>query len=142
LLPRYRPASRAACPVPPCDQPILIGVSQALTGDKSDPGTGIEHGYQVWVKEVNDAGGLLGRTVALKEYDNQSLADTAVSQIERLVTVDKVNLLMGPFSSALTIPTSSRRREVQDGLRRRGRGRTRRIRSAVPLHLLRPAGRG
>ena len=97
----------AACPVPPCDQPILIGVSQALTGDKSDPGTGIEHGYQVWVKEVNDAGGLLGRTVALKEYDNQSLADTAVSQIERLVTVDKVNLLMGPFSSALTIPTSA-----------------------------------
>jgi branched-chain amino acid transport system substrate-binding protein len=96
-----------ACTVPPCDQPILIGVSQALTGDKSDPGTGIEHGYQVWVKEMNDAGGLLGRTVALKEYDNQSLADTAVSQIERLVTVDKVNLLMGPFSSALTIPTSA-----------------------------------
>ena len=97
----------AACPVPPCDQPIVIGVSQALTGDKSDPGTAIEHGYQVWVKEVNDAGGLLGRKLALKEYDNQSLADTAVSQIERLVTVDKVDLLVGPFSSALTIPTSA-----------------------------------
>ncbi len=85
----------------------MIGVSQALTGDKSDPGTGIEHGYQVWVKEMNDAGGLLGRQVVLKEYDNQSLADTAVSQIERLVTVDKVDLLFGPFSSALTIPTSA-----------------------------------
>ncbi|MGZ6373081.1 MAG: amino acid ABC transporter substrate-binding protein [Candidatus Limnocylindria bacterium] len=85
----------------------MIGISQALTGDKSDPGTAIEHGYQVWVKEINDAGGLLGRKVVLKEYDNQSLADTAVSQIERLVTVDKVNLLLGPFSSALTIPTSA-----------------------------------
>ncbi len=100
-------SASAACPVPPCDQPIVIGVSQALTGDKSDPGTGIEHGYQVWVKEINDAGGLLGRKVVLKEYDNQSLADTAVSQIERLVTVDKVDLLFGPFSSALTIPTSA-----------------------------------
>jgi branched-chain amino acid transport system substrate-binding protein len=97
----------AACAIPPCDQPIVIGVSQALTGDKSDPGTAIEHGYQVWIKEVNDAGGLLGRKLVLKEYDNQSLADTAVSQIERLVTVDKVDLLFGPFSSALTIPTSA-----------------------------------
>lgn len=97
----------AACGLPPCDKPIVVGVSQALTGDKSDPGTGIEHGYQVWVKEINDAGGLLGRQVSLKEYDNQSLADTAVSQIERLVTVDKVDLLVGPFSSALTIPTSA-----------------------------------
>lgn len=100
-------APTAACAIPPCDQPIVIGVSQALSGDKADPGTGIEHGYQVWVKEMNDAGGLLGRKVELKEYDNQSLADTAVSQIERLVTVDKVDLLVGPFSSALTIPTSA-----------------------------------
>ena len=100
-------APSAACAIPPCDKPIVIGVSQALTGDKSDPGTAIEHGYQVWVKEINDAGGLLGRQVELKEYDNQSLADTAVSQIERLVTVDKVDLLVGPFSSALTIPTSA-----------------------------------
>jgi branched-chain amino acid transport system substrate-binding protein len=100
-------APSAACGLPPCDKPIVIGISQALTGDKSDPGTAIEHGYQVWVKEVNDAGGIMGRQVVLKEYDNQSLADTAVSQMERLVTVDKVDLLFGPFSSALTIPTSA-----------------------------------
>jgi len=87
--------------------PIVIGVSQALTGDKSDPGTAINQGYAVWAKQVNDAGGLLGHQVQLKVYDNQSLADTAVSQYERLVTVDKVNLLVGPFSSALTIPTSA-----------------------------------
>jgi len=100
-------ASQAACALPPSDKPIVIGVSQALTGDKSDPGTAIQHGYQTWVKEINDAGGLLGRKVVLKEYDNQSLADTAVSQMERLATVDKVDLMFGPFSSALTIPTSA-----------------------------------
>jgi branched-chain amino acid transport system substrate-binding protein len=100
-------APTPACALPPCDKPIVIGVSQALSGDKSDPGTAIEHGYQVWIKEINDAGGLLGRQVQLKEYDNQSLADTAVSQIEKLITVDKVDLLVGPFSSSLTIPTSA-----------------------------------
>jgi branched-chain amino acid transport system substrate-binding protein len=108
--PSSAPSAAAAtptCGLPPCDKPIVIGVSQALSGDKSDPGTAIEHGYQVWVKQINDAGGLLGRQVVLKEYDNQSLADTAVSQIERLITVDKVDLLIGPFSSALTIPTSA-----------------------------------
>src|SRR2546423_4974841 len=86
---------------------IVIGVSQALTGDKADPGTAINQGYSVWAKQVNAAGGLLGHKVDLKVYDNQSLADTAVSQYERLVTVDKVHLLFGPFSSALTIPTSA-----------------------------------
>lgn len=97
----------AACPLPAGTGPIVIGVSQALTGDKSDPGTAIQHGYEVWAKEVNDAGGLLGRQVTFKAYDNQSLADTAVSQMERLATVDKVDLMFGPFSSTLTIPTSA-----------------------------------
>lgn len=100
-------APSAACPIPPCDKPIVIGVSQALTGDKADPGTAIEQGYDVWAKEVNDAGGLLGRQVVIKSYDNQSLADTAVSQMERLATVDKVDLMFGPFSSVLTGPTSA-----------------------------------
>src|SRR2546423_8127761 len=97
------PTSQAALP----SGSIVIGVSQALTGDKADPGTAINQGYSVWAKEVNDAGGLLGHKVELKVYDNQSLADTAVSQYQRLVTGDKVHLLVGPFSSALTIPTSA-----------------------------------
>src|SRR2546426_12730051 len=96
------PTSQAALP----SGSIVIGVSQALTGDKADPGTAINQGYAVWAKQVNDAGGLLGHKVELKVYDNQSLADTAVSQYERLVTVDKLNLVFAPFSSALTIPTS------------------------------------
>jgi len=100
-------APTSSCPLAAGSGPIVIGVSQALTGDKADPGTAIEHGYQAWAKEINDAGGLLGRQVTFKEYDNQSLADTAVSQMERLATVDKVDLMFGPFSSALTIPTSA-----------------------------------
>src|SRR5579884_2357111 len=86
------PTAAAAAAGANAGKPIVIGVSQALTGDKSDGGTAIEHGYQVWLKEINDGGGLLGRPVQLKDYDNNSLADTSVSQYERLITADKVDL--------------------------------------------------
>ena len=62
------------------NQPILVGVSEPLTGDKSDIGTASDQGYQVWANVVNSSGGLLGRKVKIVQYDNNSLADTATSQ--------------------------------------------------------------
>jgi branched-chain amino acid transport system substrate-binding protein len=56
---------------------------------------------------VNEAGGLLGRPVELKVVDNGSDADTAVADYEKLITGDKVDLVVGPFSSFLVIPTSA-----------------------------------
>jgi branched-chain amino acid transport system substrate-binding protein len=49
---------------------------------------------------------LLGRQVELTVYDNASNPDTAVADYERLITQDKVDLVVGPFSSRLVIPTS------------------------------------
>src|SRR5438309_3356620 len=89
------------------NQPILVGISEPLSGDKSDIGTNSDQGYQVWAHVVNSSGGLLGRKVQIKQYDNNSLADTAVSQYQRLVTVDKADVLLGPVTSALVIPTEA-----------------------------------
>jgi len=86
--------------------PILIGVSLPLTGDFSEPGKGIQRGYEVWAKVVNDGGGLLGRPVKLKFLDDQSSADRVVSDYEQLVGKDKVNLLFGPFSTRLVVPAA------------------------------------
>src|SRR4051794_1493477 len=58
--------------------PILIGISLPLTGDFSEPGKGIQRGYETWAKMVNDTGGLLGRKVVLKFLDDQSSADRVV----------------------------------------------------------------
>jgi len=55
---------------------------------------------------VNEAGGLLGRPVELTVLDNASDQDTAVADYEKIITVDKVDLVVGPFSSFLVIPTS------------------------------------
>lgn len=86
--------------------PIRIGVSLPLTGEFSEPGTAARQGYEVWVAMVNERGGLLGRPVELIVLDNASDQDDAVADYEKLITVDKVDLVVGPFSSFLVIPTS------------------------------------
>ncbi len=96
----------AATEPPAAEAPIKIGASLPLTGDFSEPGTAARKGYEVWVDVINKAGGLLGRQVELTVYDNASDPDTAVADYERLITQDKVDLVVGPFSSRLVIPTS------------------------------------
>src|SRR5574341_209958 len=86
--------------------PIHIGVSLPLTGRFSEPGNAAKRGYEVWSAVVNESGGLLGRVVKLMILDNASEQETAVKQFESLITVDKVDLVVGPFSSFLVIPTS------------------------------------
>ncbi len=86
--------------------PIKIGISLPLTGDFSEPGKGVQRGYQAWAKIVNDQGGLLGRQVELKVLDDQSNADRVVSDYEQLIGKDKVDLVVGPFSTRLVVPAA------------------------------------
>jgi branched-chain amino acid transport system substrate-binding protein len=100
------PAPTATAVPPTQAPPIKIGASLPLTGDFSEPGTAAKKGYELWAEEINKAGGLLGRQVQFVLYDNASDPDTAVADYERLITQDKVDLVVGPFSSRLVIPTS------------------------------------
>ncbi len=101
------PAAQApAATEAPAQAPIKVGASLPLTGDFSDPGTAAKKGYELWADMVNKSGGLLGRQVQFVIYDNASNPDTAVADYEKLITQDKVDLLVGPFSSKLVIPTS------------------------------------
>ncbi|HEX9840299.1 MAG TPA: amino acid ABC transporter substrate-binding protein, partial [Anaerolineales bacterium] len=103
------PATEAPATEAPAEasgEPIRIGVSLPLTGRFSEPGTAAQQGYEVWAAMVNESGGLLGRPVELTIVDNASDQDTAVADYEKLITVDKVDLVVGPFSSFLVIPTS------------------------------------
>jgi len=86
--------------------PITIGASLPLTGRMSEPGTAAKQGYEVWAAFVNANGGILGRQVELTIIDNASDQDTAVADYEKLITVDEVDFVVGPFSSFLVIPTS------------------------------------
>ncbi|MEU7908012.1 amino acid ABC transporter substrate-binding protein [Actinoplanes sp. NPDC049118] len=88
------------------DDPIVVGISLPLTGDFSEPGKGVQQGYEAWAKIVNDKGGLLGRRIELKILDDQSNADRVVADYEQLIGSDKVDLVVGPFSTRLVVPSA------------------------------------
>lgn len=88
-------------------KPLVIGISLPLTGDFSQPGSEAKRGYEVWAKQINSAGGLLGRQVQLKIVDDASSQDTVVSDYTKLITQDKVDLILGTFSSLLNYPASA-----------------------------------
>jgi branched-chain amino acid transport system substrate-binding protein len=87
--------------------PIKIGASLPLTGDFAVNGQKHADGYQLCVDLINEAGGLLGRQVELIVSDNQSDVETALSQTERFINVDEVDLLFGTYSSRLTFPVTA-----------------------------------
>ena len=89
-------------------QDIVVGASVALTGKYARTGQEQLQGFQMWVDEVNARGGLLGRKVALKYYDDESKPETGAKLYEKLITDDKVDLLIGPYSSSNTTFRPSR----------------------------------
>ncbi|MEU4696037.1 MULTISPECIES: amino acid ABC transporter substrate-binding protein [Nonomuraea] len=99
-------AQEAAAPSATAAGPVKIGISLPLTGDFSEPGKGIQEGYQVWADMVNAKGGLLGRKVELIFRDDASDPNKVSSDYESLISQDKVNLVFGPFSSRLVIPAA------------------------------------
>jgi len=83
-------------------QPIKIGASLSLTGTYAKLGNNQHRGYQLCAKHVNEKGGVLGRKVEFVLYDDRSDPQTGVRLYERLITQDKVDLVMGPYSSAIS----------------------------------------
>jgi len=93
----------ASLPLPAAAQtPIKIGASMSVTGTYAKPGTYQKQGYDVCIDELNAKGGILGRKVELVIYDDQSQPATAVRLYEKLITEDKVDAVMGPYSSAVS----------------------------------------
>ena len=82
--------------------PIVIGASVSETGPLAVDAAYHLRGLQLGVADANKHGGWLGRKIELKYYDDQSNAGTAVRLYTRLITEDKVDLLIGPYSSGIT----------------------------------------
>ena len=93
----------AAAPAPAEAQaPIKIGASLSLTGTYGKIGAYQKEGYEVCADDLNAKGGLLGRKVEFVVYDDQSMPATGVRLYEKLITEDKVDAVMGPYSSPIT----------------------------------------
>jgi branched-chain amino acid transport system substrate-binding protein len=88
----------ASAPVHAAD-PIKIGLSLSLTGATAPAGRQVQAGLDIWHDHVNARGGLLGRPVELVYYDDQANPANAPGIYAKLMGVDKVDLLIGPYST-------------------------------------------
>jgi branched-chain amino acid transport system substrate-binding protein len=85
-------------------EPIKIGFSMALTGPLSPNGKQALLGMKIWEEETNAKGGLLGRPVKLVYYDDQTNASTVPGIYTKLIDVDKVDLVVGPYATNMIAP--------------------------------------
>jgi branched-chain amino acid transport system substrate-binding protein len=98
------PLGDSALAQAPKGEPIKIGFSMSLTGPLSANGKQALLGMQIWEEEINAKGGLLGRPVKLIYYDDQSQAAPAPGIYTKLLDVDKVDLIIGPYA---TVPAAA-----------------------------------
>jgi branched-chain amino acid transport system substrate-binding protein len=85
-------------------EPIKIGFSMALTGPLAANGKQALLGAKIWEEETNKKGGLNGRQVKLVYYDDQSNPSTVPGIYTKLLDVDKVELVVGPYATAMIAP--------------------------------------
>src|SRR5262249_32766397 len=84
--------------------PIKIGFSMALTGPLAPNGKQALLGAKIWEEEINAKGGLLGRNVQVVNYDVQSNPANLPGIYPKLLDVDKVDLVNGPYGTNLIAP--------------------------------------
>lgn len=115
---------------------IKVGMAASLTGQFSGQGTQALAGANAWVQDCNSDGGIYvasaGRKLPLRltQYDDQSVGQMAEALTERLISEDRVDLLLGPYSSVLSMaaaPVAEKHRWVlwnhggaSDGINQQG----------------------
>jgi branched-chain amino acid transport system substrate-binding protein len=84
--------------------PIKVGFSMALTGAVAPNGKQLLAALELWRDDVNQKGGLIGRPVELVYYDDQSNPANVPGIYTKLISVDKVDLLLGPYATNMVAP--------------------------------------
>src|SRR4030042_867417 len=116
----------AAAPAPP----ILIGHVASMTGEQATFGESTDNAIKLAINEQNAKGGVKGRMLAVKTYDDQGKPEEAAIAATRLIVNDKVLVLLGEVASSRSLaiapiadqnkvpqisPTSTNPRVTKDG---------------------------
>ncbi len=80
-----------------------IGLAHVFSGPLSTFGDVSEQGVRLAVKRINEKGGLLGRNLELLKADTQAKADEGLKAVEKLVSEDRVDVVMGIVSSDVAV---------------------------------------
>ena len=79
--------------------PITIGAVEILTGPNNKYGLAIKNGFDLALDEVNKAGGVLGRPLAIAYEDSAGNKDQAINAVRKLIGSNNVPLILGPTLS-------------------------------------------
>src|SRR6201998_2838768 len=85
-------------------QPLKIGFGMSLTGPLAGNGKAALIAMQIWAEDVNARGGILGRKVELVYYDDQTNPSTVPSIYNKLLDVDKVDLVVSGYGTNVIAP--------------------------------------
>jgi len=103
--PKPAPAP-APKPAPPAKDKIVYGASRSLSGPLAIIGqTSFDPAFKMWMEDVNAKGGIYVKEygkklpIEYKVYDDKSDRGTMVKLIEKLITEDKIDFLMGPVGT-------------------------------------------
>lgn len=86
---------------------ILVGATVSLEGPYQEPSRMMQLAYRLWEKQVNAAGGILGRPVRLIFYDDKSNKELVRIYYEKMIQQDKVDLVLAPYGTTLTYEASA-----------------------------------
>jgi branched-chain amino acid transport system substrate-binding protein len=103
----------AAAPKPTGDDGILIGEVGSLTGSEAAFGISTRNGIDIAIDEANEAGGVKGKKLAVRVYDDQSKPEEAGSAVTRLITQDKVKLILGEVASSNSLAMAPKAQEAK-----------------------------
>jgi ABC-type branched-subunit amino acid transport system substrate-binding protein len=84
----------------PSGPPVRIGMTLALTGPLAQTALRHKIAAEIFVERLNQENGLVGRPVELIVLDDQSKPDVTRRLYEKLITEDKVDLVMGPYGTS------------------------------------------
>ena len=88
----------------PSGKPIVIGFSQSLTGALSPNGKQALLGMEIWKDHVNKTGGLIGRPVELKYYDDKSDPSEVPGIYTKLLDIDNADLVVSGYATNQIAP--------------------------------------
>jgi branched-chain amino acid transport system substrate-binding protein len=84
---------------------VVIGAINPLTGTNAVQGRDMKRGEELALDEINAAGGINGRPLKIIWEDTKSNADQGMKAVRKLVEKDKVSLIIGSYSSGVSLPT-------------------------------------
>jgi branched-chain amino acid transport system substrate-binding protein len=81
---------------------VTLGIAISQTGRYAEPAGRMVNSYNLYVDQMNAKGGWNGQKIDFIMMDDKSDKQTSIKLYEKLITQDKVNLTMGPYSSGIT----------------------------------------